>query len=83
MTKEKFEKAVRQLFEMHGYTKIKITAHVFSMRMNVSAKDKRGKRCEYECTPESKHGRDYIAVKNVGGTDWVDELEALDAIFDD
>ena len=51
--------------------------------MDVSAKDKTGKKLQFECMPEHKHGKDYITVKKVGGLDWIDELEALDAIFDD
>ena len=83
MTKDEFEKAVRSLFESHGYTKIKITRHLFGMQMDVSAKSKTGSKRQFECMPEHKHGKDYIAVKRVGSLDWIDELEALDAIFDD
>ncbi|GEM_PF-1609384 len=83
MTKDEFEKAVRSLFESHGYTKIVISRHLFGMQMDVSAKDKTGKKRQFECMPEHKHGKDFITIKKVGGLDWIDELEALNAIFDD
>ena len=83
MTKNEFEKAVRSLFESHGYTKIKITRHLFGMQMDVSAKSKTGSKRRFGCMLKHKHGKDYIAVKKVGRLDWIDELEAMDAIFDD
>ena len=80
ITKDEFEKAVRSLFESHGYTKIRITRHLFGMQMDVSAKSETGSKRQFECMPEHKHGQDYVAVKKVGSPDWIDALEAMDAI---
>jgi hypothetical protein len=80
MTKDEFEKAVRSLFESHGYTKIRITRHLFGMQMDVSAKSETGSKRQFECMPEHKHGKDYVTVKKGGSPDWIDALEAMDAI---
>jgi hypothetical protein len=50
------------------------------MQMDVSAKSEAGSKRQFECMPEHKHGQDYVAVKKVGSPDWIDALEAMDAI---
>ena len=83
MTQSEFASLVKSAFEKGGYTKIKVNTAFFAKRADVSARDTKGKKREFTAELVKKRGKTELKITPKDDMDWIDELEMLDAIFDD
>lgn len=82
MTREDFEEAIRQLLEEKGCSRIRISTSLLGMKAEVRCRDAKGRRRELIARPEKKHGRSVVKLEPASGTEWIDELEMLEALLD-
>ncbi len=82
MSKTEFKESIIKALRAGGFTDIDVTVSLFGGKADITARDTRGKKRTIRARLESRWGKETIKLDTVD-KDWIDELEMLDAIFDE
>lgn len=85
MTGAEFEKLVKHTFERRGFTHISVHKKLFRKYADVYAKHPKAGKTHHTCTLVIKKGKPILEVRqaDVDLVSWIDQMEMVDAIFDD
>jgi len=82
MTKQEFEKFIKDRLTADGFTKVNVSVSLFGNRASVTAKGPNGRMRKIKAELIQKRGKEIVKLDTVDQA-WIDELEFFDAIFDD
>ena len=82
MNRSEFEDFLTRRLEADGFEDVRVTLSWRGDRADVTAFDSRGCRRNIKARLVRRRGEDVVVLDTVD-QDWIDELEALDALLDD
>ena len=85
MTGAEFEKVVKHTFERRGFTHISVHRKLFRKYADVYAKYPKMGKTHHTCSLVIIKGKSMLAIRqaDVDLVSWIDQMELLDAAFDD
>ncbi|MDO4939511.1 MAG: hypothetical protein Q4E54_06080 [Lachnospiraceae bacterium] len=83
-TRSEFESEIKRLLTSNGFKRISVNMAWFSLRADVYAKDRRGKRHTFKAWMEKNRGKEYIKIEEeVDELEWIDRIEEFNAFMED
>mgnify|MGYP007069974671 CR=1 FL=1 len=83
MTEREFKKEITKALEAKGYRKIRVRTWLFGNKADVTARGEGPGEHRFHAEIVRKRGRQVLRIESVSEFNWIDELEFLDAIFED